>query len=492
MVIQKNIPCVYMIYKNVEKLIYLGEGLYELETHEVHQYRWASDEFDLLINDNNIKIITLNVEFIDDLNILEIIGANLISKTNNQIQLYILDKIIKVKCEYIIPKLKLGTSDTRKLSFKLFSISIKKLILQIENILYVPSKFFNKSLNDNLLIKYGEYGDIIIKTNKNNQLGKINLNNNQISFYSHRSGWDYVVKSLFDLNNNNGIHFDGFLENTFVWRKKELLENQEIPYKKNWVGFFHNPPNMPAWFSNNGGHVNTILCDSIFKESLKYCKGIYVLSNYHAEFLKHFIPEIPINVLYHPTEIPSNVFTYDKFLNNKDKSIIMIGWWLRKLNSIFQLKSPYKKIRILPIEKSKIIINKLEDIEKSIYNLKITDEEYESVKMIDQLSNDEYDEILSKNIVYLNLYDSSANNTIIECIARGTPLLVNKLPSVVEYLGEDYPFYFSDDKEAEYKLNDLNLIRKTHEYLCTFDNKKRILIDTFIDNFKNSSIYKNL
>ena len=145
MVIQKNIPCVYMIYKNVEKLIYLGEGLYELETHEVHQYRWASDEFDLLINDNNIKIITLNVEFIDDLNILEIIGANLISKTNNQIQLYILDKIIKVKCEYIIPKLKLGTSDTRKLSFKLFSISIKKLILQIENILYVPSKFFNKS-----------------------------------------------------------------------------------------------------------------------------------------------------------------------------------------------------------------------------------------------------------------------------------------------------------------------------------------------------------
>ena len=492
MVIQKNIPCVYMIYKNIEKLIYLGEGLYELETHEVHQYRWASDEFDLLINDNNIKIITLNVEFIDDLNILEIIGANLISKTNNQIQLYILDKIIKVKCEYIIPKLKLGTSDTRKLSFKLFSISIKKLILQIENILYVPSKFFNKSLNDNLLIKYGEYGDIIIKTNKNNQLGKINLNNNQISFYSHRSGWDYVVKSLFDLNNNNGIHFDGFLENTFVWRKKELLENQEIPYKKNWVGFFHNPPNMPAWFSNNGGHVNTILCDSIFKESLKYCKGIYVLSNYHAEFLKHFIPEIPINVLYHPTEIPSNVFTYDKFLNNKDKSIIMIGWWLRKLNSIFQLKSPYKKIRILPIKKSKTIINKLEDIEKSIYNLKITDEEYESVKMIDQLSNDEYDEILSKNIVYLNLYDSSANNTIIECIARGTPLLVNKLPAVVEYLGEDYPFYFSDDKEAEYKLNDLNLIRKTHEYLCTFDNKKCILIDTFIDNFKNSSIYKNL
>ena len=94
-----------MIYKNIEELIYLGDGFYELETHEVNPYRWASDEFDLLINNNNIKTITLNVEFIDNLNILEIIGANLISKTNNQIQLYILDKIIKVKCKYIIPKL---------------------------------------------------------------------------------------------------------------------------------------------------------------------------------------------------------------------------------------------------------------------------------------------------------------------------------------------------------------------------------------------------
>lgn len=481
-----------MIYKNAQKLIYLGEGLYELETHEINPYRWASDEFDLLINDSNIKIITLNVEFLNNLNILQTIGAIVIFKTNNQIQLRILDKIVKIKCEYLIPKLKLGTSDTRKLSFKLFSISIEQFTLQVEDILYIPTKFFDQSFNSNLPIKYGEYGDIIIKTNKNNKLGKINLNNNQISFYSHRAGWDYVVKSLFDLNNNEGVHFDGFLENTFVWRKKEMMENQEIPYKKNWIGIFHNPPNMPAWFSNNGGHPNTMLCDSVFKESLKYCKGIYVLSNYHAEFLKHFIPEIPINVLYHPTEIPSNVFTYDKFLNNKDKSVIMIGWWLRKLNSIFLLKTKYKKIRILPIEKSKVILNKLEDIEKSIYNLKITDEEYNSVEMINQLTNDEYDELLSKNIVYLNLYDSSANNTIIECIARGTPLLVNKLPSIVEYLGEEYPFYFSDEKDAENKLNDLDLIRKTHEYLCTFDNRKRILIDTFMNDFKNSPIYKNL
>ena len=138
------------------------------------------------------------------------------------------------------------------------------------------------------------------------------------------------------------------------------------------------------------------------------------------------------------------------------------------------------------------MVTRLRAIEKTIYDIKITDDEYKSVEFVDRLTNDDYDELLSKNIVYLNLYDSSANNAIIECIARGTPLLVNKLPAVVEYLGEDYPFYFTDDQEATRKLNDLNLIRRTHEYLMSFENKKRILMETFIDDLKNSSIYKNL
>lgn len=478
--------------KNDKNSVYIGDGFYELEIHESNPYRWASDQFEFFIDNSTITSIILNIECPVNFDIIEIIGANITTKTNNQIQLYILDKTIKFKCDYFIPKIKYGTSDTRKLSFKLFSIKLKQSTINVENILYIPSKFYNEKFTEIPIKKYGEYGEMFIETKKNNSNGKLNLNNNQISFYSHRSGWNYVINSLFELHNNNGIHFDGFLENTFVWRKKQLLDNQQLPYKNDWVGFFHNPPNMPSWFSDNGGHANMIISDFVFKQSLKYCKGIYVLSQYHANYLKYSIPEIPVNVLYHPTEVPSNVFTYEKFINNDNKCVVMIGWWLRKLNSFFSLKSPYKKLRILPIDKCKIVLNKLQDIEKTIHDIKLTEYEYNSVEFIEQLTNDEYDEMLSKNIVYLNLYDSSANNVTIECIIRGTPLLINKLPAVVEYLGEDYPFYFSDEKDAENKLNNLDLIRKTHEYLCTFDNRKRVLIDTFINDFKNSSIYNNL
>ena len=56
----------------------------------------------------------------------------------------------------------------------------------------------------------------------------------------------------------------------------------------------------------------------------------------------------------------------------------------------------------------------------------------------------EYDQLLEKNIVFIELIDASANNTILECIVRNTPIIVNKIEPVVEYLGDDYPLYFEN------------------------------------------------
>ena len=61
---------------------------------------------------------------------------------------------------------------------------------------------------------------------------------------------------------------------------------------------------------------------------------------------------------------------------------------------------------------------------------------------------EEYDDLLSKNIIFIDLYDASANTVVVECIARKTPLLVTRLDAVIEYLGKDYPLYF-DNLELE-------------------------------------------
>jgi hypothetical protein len=101
------------------------------------------------------------------------------------------------------------------------------------------------------------------------------------------------------------------------------------------------------------------------------------------------------------------------------------------------------------------------------------------------LSNAEYDDVLSKNVVVAKMYDSSVNNAIIECIVRNTPILVNRLASAEEYLGKDYPFFFENDEEANQKISDVELIFKTHEYLV----KNR---DKLVENLTYTSFSKSM
>jgi hypothetical protein len=80
------------------------------------------------------------------------------------------------------------------------------------------------------------------------------------------------------------------------------------------------------------------------------------------------------------------------------------------------------------------------------------------------------------------LYGSAANNAVIECIARATPIIINPLPSVVEYLGADYPLYATNAVEAGILLLDTEVIKLAHEALI----RRRSEIDLSYDGFKNS------
>ena len=83
-------------------------------------------------------------------------------------------------------------------------------------------------------------------------------------------------------------------------------------------------------------------------------------------------------------------------------------------------------------------------------------------------SYDEYDDLLTKNIVFIELFDASANNTIVECIIRNTPIMVNKIPGVVDYLGENYPLYYHHLNEIPALLTEKNIL-SAHQYLLRLD-----------------------
>ena len=120
------------------------------------------------------------------------------------------------------------------------------------------------------------------------------------------------------------------------------------------------------------------------------------------------------------------------------------------------------------------------------------DSMYDTADTVKYLSNEDYDSFLSKNIVFIYLYDASANNTVVECIARNTPLLINPLKPVKEYLGEDYPFYYNSLEEAASKACNFDLIHKTHQFLLNHPIKKKLTGEYFLESFANSQIYQVL
>jgi hypothetical protein len=112
------------------------------------------------------------------------------------------------------------------------------------------------------------------------------------------------------------------------------------------------------------------------------------------------------------------------------------------------------------------------------------------VDVINFLNDDEYDDLLSRNIVFLNLIDASATNTIIECIVRNTPIIVNRHPAIEEYLGKEYPLYY-DTIEDVNRLMSYKNIKSGYKYLRCM-NKDHLHIESFIRVLKQSELYNNL
>jgi len=81
---------------------------------------------------------------------------------------------------------------------------------------------------------------------------------------------------------------------------------------------------------------------------------------------------------------------------------------------------------------------------------------------------DEYDALLRENIVLIDLVAASASNSILHCASARLPCLIRRLPAVEEYIGKDYPLYFSSFAELQAILRDeaqfLQKVRQATDY----------------------------
>lgn len=356
---------------------------------------------------------------------------------------------------------------------------------------------------------------------------------------AHRFGWQYVYDNIKYLHNSNSnLLLDLYVDRTFHWNLNVNKVLKIIPFTKNWIGFIHHT------FDTSYSKYNcyTLIHNPEFQESLQFCKGLFVLSVYLQKRLSYELEKLGFDIqvfsLTHPTDTSVVNFSLHNFNNNLDKKLLHVGGWLRNVYSFYNIqispKNHFRKTAILgknmsnyypkreflknihsvlldntvvnsdgnissnpnvscnPNISSNICTNEnfdLDVITNNWYKCFFDDirNKINNIDFLEHLDDVSYDKILSENIVFIHLIDASAVNTVIECIVRNTPIIVNKHPAIVELLGEDYPLFF-----ISYNYNDVNdeinallhiqKIKSAYNYLVKM-NKQKFYIQYFIDNF---------
>jgi hypothetical protein len=322
-----------------------------------------------------------------------------------------------------------------------------------------------------------DWGNCEAIFSKSHPDGKFNLGH-QPALKTHRGGWLKVLEAMEPLHNKNGVYCETFVESVFDWFRFKNEKSNHIPIREPWVGFIHNPHSMPDWYKpawdGNG--------DKLFEESLESCIGIYTMSEYHAQGLRERYPGKTFESILHPYP-NEDVLKWKGHL----KQLVSVGWWLRKQTSIYTVPVPdgWSKVKLWPYKKdSKPIEYVTERLNLEVNQLNI---QLPEINHLYNLSNDDYDTLLCNSVVLLDLWDTSANNTVLECIQREVPIIVKNHPAVREYLGDSYPLYFNDLSEVSSLLSRVD---EASEYLSDLRKSGRFTMNRFIEEVKQSEIYR--
>lgn len=301
---------------------------------------------------------------------------------------------------------------------------------------------------------------------------KLNMNRRDQHFGEHRNDFNRLVRALdpLDRTDGTGIRLIPFIERYFVWGDEigEAGSWEPSPITQDWIGILHVPFDAPQWHSPAVSPEN-FMKGPLWLASRPACRGIITLCADLEADLRAYDPDLRTLSLRHPTETDVPMFNFDAYLARP--RVVQVGDWLRKLQAIHTIRAPgHERVMLLKRWTEDFLKN-----EVAVFG----DKRDPAVSMLSMVPNEEYDQFLTSSVVLCMMYATAANNVVVECIARATPLLINPLPGVVEYLGADYPLYAQDEAHADLLLASPARIRAAHLHLL----KRRQEIDLTYEGF---------
>ena len=306
---------------------------------------------------------------------------------------------------------------------------------------------------------------------------KIKFESEPTEWPHQRGGWSFVIEQL----RNHLFAPDGIL---CVSALEEKIFNEEV-IDEPWIGFAHQVPrsNYP-WYPD----LERMLKSEYFIKSLEKCCGLFVISTRIKDYLVKHVQVPVVKVVYPVTPFPDELqFSREKFEAESPRRVLFIGEFMRNFQAFFDLEAPQTYEKIL-LRSSDVDLANLYNNKRDKIRLRIND----SVTVRERVNNEEYDHLLSSSAVFLNLFDAGANTTVLECLARHTPLIVNRLPGVEEYLGTEYPLYYETLEEAIELLSNGEKLMAASQYMAQHFKSHPLTGERFIQEFASSAVYRSL
>ena len=282
---------------------------------------------------------------------------------------------------------------------------------------------------------------------------------------NHRSGWKNLIQNCLSKNiitqdiNHQNIGLVDSMEDYFLYSNNPTITTP-------WIGIIHFTNDLPRFLDKQSITPMYNAC----KHSLHTCKAIIALSKYSENQIKKIFPSISTYCIKHPIEKINKKFKLDAFLNNEKHSIIQLGLQYSKVSTIYTIKAPNKKIW-LPGLKNKNLCIDIVNIELSMIGYD-KNSGFNNVIIKYTTNYSEYDTLLLNNIIIIPLWNASANNSVLECIEMNIPAFVSRLPATVEYLGDNYPMFYSDIGEVEEIINNKLLLEEKYKETYSYLRKK--------------------
>ena len=281
----------------------------------------------------------------------------------------------------------------------------------------------------------------------------------------HRSGWPYCFNALQSLlSEDSPVIFDDFIERTFLYSRPDQLT---FPSGKPWVGVLHHPPDIPAWYLPHM-QLSSLVENKRWLAVVDRLQLIITLGTNLQQWCQKTWPTIPSVVIKHATGRASVDWSPERFLANRHKLAVQVGWFMRNTTAIYQARVP-DWLTKAHLRLTNLWADYAFDACRQTY-AKLCPERRDigQVKELADLNNLQYDRLLSENVVLIEVISAVANNAVVECIQRNTPICLNRHPGPVEYLGSAYPLFYDHFDEIESVLT-LDNIMAAHQHLCSMD-----------------------